>query len=95
MGSQLVYVCSIWRIYGFFGIKLDGTAPQLARYYNMAGAVDWDWLTGMIDFNATAFGETTIPLNSNGDNLYFNAFIYGDPLLPNSRIYLDLKKMKI
>ena len=69
-----------------FGIKLDGTAPQLARYYNMAGTVDWDWLTGMIDFNATAFGETTIPLNSNGDNLYFNAFVYGDPLLPNSRI---------
>ena len=48
-----------------FGIKLDGTAPQLARYYNMAGAVDWDWLTGMIDFNATAFGETTMPLSNN------------------------------
>ncbi len=69
-----------------FGIKLDGTAPQLARYYNMAGAVDWDWLTGMIDFNATAFGETTMPLSNNGDNLYFNAFVYGDPMYPNSRI---------
>lgn len=69
-----------------FGIKIDGTAPQLAKYYNMAGTVDWDWLTGMIDFNASAFGEITMPLNSNGDNLYFNAFVYGDPLLPNSRI---------
>lgn len=69
-----------------FGIKLDGTAPQLARYYNMAGVVDWDWLTGMIDFNATVFGETTIPLSNNGDNLYFNAFVYGDPMYPNSRI---------
>lgn len=69
-----------------FGIKLDGTAPQLARYYNMAGVVDWDWLTGMIDFNATAFGETTMPLSNNGDNLYFNAFVYGDPMYPNSRI---------
>ncbi|MBI49665.1 MAG: hypothetical protein CL850_05205 [Crocinitomicaceae bacterium] len=61
-------------------------APQLARYYNMAGAVDWDWLTGMIDFNASAFGETVMPLSSNGDNLYFNAFVYGDPLYPNSRV---------
>ena len=69
-----------------FGIKLDGTAPQLARYYNMAGAVDWDWLTGMIDFNATVFGETTMPLSNNGDNLYFNAFVYGDPMYPNSRV---------
>lgn len=69
-----------------FGIKLDGTAPQLARYYNMAGTVDWDWLTGMIDFNASAFGETTMPLTSNSDNLYFNSFVYGDPLYPNSRV---------
>ena len=69
-----------------FGIKLDGTAPQLARYYNMAGIVDWDWLTGMIDFNATAFGETTMPLSNNGDNLYFNVFVYGDPTYPNSRV---------
>ena len=52
----------------------------------MAGVVDWDWLTGMIDFNATAFGETTMPLSNNGDNLYFNAFVYGDPMYPNSRI---------
>ncbi len=69
-----------------FGIKLDGTAPQLARYYNMAGTVDWDWLTGMIDFNASAFGETTMPLTSNSDNIYFNSFVYGDPLYPNSRV---------
>ncbi|MAO45894.1 MAG: hypothetical protein CL823_01960 [Crocinitomicaceae bacterium] len=69
-----------------FGIKLDGTAPQLARYYNMAGTVDWDWLTGMIDFNASAFGESTMSLSDNSDNLYFNAFVYGDPLYPNSRI---------
>ena len=69
-----------------FNIKTDASAPNENSYYNMQGLVDWDWLTGLVDFNATAYGSTTIPLSDNGDNLYFNAIVYGDPGLPNSRV---------
>ncbi|MFT6501563.1 MAG: hypothetical protein ACJASQ_001679 [Crocinitomicaceae bacterium] len=69
-----------------FNIKTDGSAAQLGSYYNMQGLVDWDWLVGMVNFNAAAYGSTTIPLSSNADNLYFNVLIYGQPGLPNSRV---------
>lgn len=67
-----------------FSIKTNGTAPQNDGYYNMQGTVNWDWLIGLIDFNASAYGETTLPLSSNGDNLYFNALVYGESGLPNT-----------
>lgn len=67
-----------------FSIKTDAAAPQNDGYYNMQGTVNWDWLIGLIDFNASAYGETTLPLSSNGDNLYFNALVYGESGLPNT-----------
>ncbi|MGB0933327.1 MAG: hypothetical protein ACPGU5_03535 [Lishizhenia sp.] len=70
-----------------FNIKSDLTAPEANSYYNMAGEVNWDWLIGLVDFNATAYdGANTFPLTDNADNLYFNALVYGDGSLPNSRI---------
>jgi len=69
-----------------FNIKTDGTAPEGFGHYNMQGLVDWDWLTGLIDFNASAYGVTTLPLSDNGDALYFNALVYGEVGLPNSRV---------
>jgi len=69
-----------------FNIKTNDSAPNENSYYNMEGMVDWDWLTGLVDFNASAYGSTTIPLSENGDNLYFNAIVYGAPGLPNSRV---------
>jgi len=69
-----------------FNIKSDGTAPQSSSYYNMQGLVNWDWLVGLVDFKAQAYGDYTLPLTSNGDNLYFNALLYGEAGLPNSRV---------
>ena len=69
-----------------FNIKTDGSAPQLGSHYNMQGIVNWDWLVGLVNFNSAAYGTTTLPLSSNADNLYFNALIYGQPGLPNSRV---------
>lgn len=69
-----------------FNIKTNSLSPQQNAYYHMEGTVNWDWLVGLVDFNASAYGATTIPLSSNGDNLYFNALVYGAPGLPNSRV---------
>jgi len=67
-----------------FNIKTDGSAPQEGAYYNMQGTVNWDWLIGLVDFNATAYGLPVLPLTDNGDNLFFNALVYGEPGLSNT-----------
>jgi len=66
-----------------FNILTTPPAPQKTSYYNMEGTVNWDWLTGLVDFNASAYGSTTIPLSDNGDNLYFNVIVFGAPGVPN------------
>ncbi len=69
-----------------FSIKSDSISPEFDHYYNMQGEVNWDWLVGLIDFKASAYGEDVLPLSSNGDNLYFNALVYGEKGLPNSLV---------
>lgn len=69
-----------------FDIQNDSVTPEATSYYNMQGEVNWDWLIGLVDFNAAAYNETTLPLSANGDNLFFNCLVYGEPQLDNSRI---------
>ncbi len=69
-----------------FNIKTDGTAAEQGSYFNMQGIVDWDWLVGLVNFNAVSYGSSTLPLTDNAENLYFNVLIYGQPGLPNSRV---------
>lgn len=71
-----------------FSIKTDSTSPQEGSYYNMQGTVNWDWLIGLVDFNAQAYGSPTLPLTDNAGNLYFNVLIYGAPGYPNSLVLL-------
>jgi hypothetical protein len=75
-----------------FNIKTDPSSPVGDSYYNMQGEVDWDWLVGLVNFNATAYGSPTLPLTSNPDNLYFNALIYGDSTYINSRILFQFEE---
>ncbi len=75
-----------------FSIINDGTAPEGDKYYNMEGTVDWDYLIGLLNFKATAYGETSFPLNSNPDNVYFNTMIYGDPLFTNSIVLFQFEE---
>lgn len=69
-----------------FNIKTNSVAPQGGSYYNMQGEVNWDWLVGLVNFNAAAYASVTLPLSDNEDALYFNALIYGEPGYPNSRV---------
>ena len=61
-----------------FGVKDDDLAPQDTKYLKMHGIVNWDWLIGLIDFPASAYGTSkTLPLSTNPDEVYFNCLIYG------------------
>ncbi len=71
-----------------FQVKTDALAPEGKKYLNMAGIVNWDYLIGLVDFPATAYGTApTFALNTNPDAVYFNCMIYGDPA-PNPSIIL-------
>lgn len=61
-----------------FKIKTDANAVEGKSYLNMAGTVNWDWLIGLIDFNAIAYGTApTFNLSSISDDVYFNCLIWG------------------
>ena len=63
-----------------FQVKTDSLAPEGDKYFNMAGTVNWDWLIGLIDFPATAYGTPVVfPLNTNADAVYFNCLVFGVP----------------
>jgi hypothetical protein len=61
-------------------------SAQGGAYYNMQGEVNWDWLIGLVNFEASAQGMTTYPLANNPDKVFFNAMIYGEPGLVNSLV---------
>lgn len=61
-------------------VKSDNFAPEGNKYLNMGGTVNWDWLIGLVDFNARAYqNNVTFPFSTNPENEYFNVLIYGDP----------------
>ncbi len=59
-----------------FGLQQNGNAPQGVRSYVMAGAVSWDWLIGMVDIPASAYGADHFDLSSNPNQVYFNTLLY-------------------
>ena len=76
-----------------FNIKSDSLVPQGTKYLNMAGTVNWDWLIGLVDFPANAYGGgNTFPLASNPDGVYFNCLIYGVPNTNSSLVLFQFKE---
>ncbi len=76
-----------------WNIKTDSLCPQGAKYLKMAGTVNWDYLIGLIDFPATAYGGgNTLPLSPNPDNVYFNCLIYGVPNTNESIVLFQFKE---
>lgn len=59
-----------------FNIVEADSAAQSGHYYDMGGEVSWDWLIGLIDFPASAYGEQAYPLSDNSGEVYFNTFLY-------------------
>ena len=75
-----------------FVVSDDIQAGQGNRYYDMAGEVSWDWLIGMIDMPASAYGSAHFPLNNNPDEVYFNTFIYKPEGISNGIILLQFRE---
>jgi hypothetical protein len=76
-----------------FQVKTDTLAPEGKKYLNMAGTVSWDWLIGLIDFPATAYGTAkTYPLITNPDAVYFNCLIYGTSVANPSLVLFQFKE---
>jgi hypothetical protein len=76
-----------------FQVTNDGSAAEGDAHFNMAGTVDWDYLIGLVNFNANAYnGDIHFPLSSNPNDVYFNAMIYGDPTLKNSIVLFQFEE---
>ena len=75
-----------------FKVKTDAFSVQGKNYLNMAGTVTWDWLIGLIDFPASAYGSSTLALSSIPEDVYFNCLIYGDANPNQSRVLFQFKE---
>lgn len=58
-----------------FNIVESDSAAQATHYFDMGGAVDWDYLIGYIDMPASAYSLPTYPLLSNPSLVYFNVLL--------------------
>lgn len=77
-----------------FAVKTDTFAPEQNKYLKMAGTVNWDYLIGLIDYPATAYGtaNTYTTLSTNPDDVYFNCLIYGVPNTNESIVLFQFKE---
>ena len=75
-----------------FNVVDANNAAQGNRYYDMGGTVNWDWLIGMFDIPAVAYGADHFQLNSNPDNVYFNAFLFKPENINNSLILFQFRE---
>jgi hypothetical protein len=76
-----------------FKVKTDTLAPEGAKYLNMAGTVNWDYLIGLVDFPAQAYNSAiTFPLAGNPEAVYFNCLIYGVPNTNPSIVLFQFKE---
>ncbi|MCB9245057.1 MAG: hypothetical protein H6606_01390 [Flavobacteriales bacterium] len=58
-------------------------APVGAQYFDMGGAVAWDWLIGLFHVPQSAMGADGFDLPENADQVYFNVVLYRPDTLRN------------
>ena len=75
-----------------FGLQTNADVPQGLRSYTMEGAVSWDWLIGLIDIPASAYGATHFDLNANANQVYFNTLLYKHPDYDNGIVLLQFRE---
>lgn len=75
-----------------FIISDESSAGQGSKYYDMGGLVDWDWLIGLVDIPATAYGAPTFTLNSNPNDVYFNVMLSKLPGLTNGIVLFQFRE---
>ncbi|MCO4819094.1 MAG: hypothetical protein KC517_05685 [Bacteroidetes bacterium] len=75
-----------------FKLASDKTVPQGSRYFDMGGAVNWDWLIGLIDFPAKSVGPNGFGLSSNPNESYFNVALYRPDTITNGVVLFQFKE---
>ena len=70
----------------FFIVESDSSAQEY-HYYDMGGAVNWDYLIGYIDMPSSAYQEPTYPLPENPAEVFFNVLL-NKPEAINNEIVL-------
>ena len=75
-----------------FIVQNNNNAAQGSRYYDMGGTVGWDWLKGLVNIPATAYGSSHFDLTSNPDGLYFNVMIYKPEEINNALVLFQFKE---
>ena len=75
-----------------FTVRSDGQAAQGNNYYDMGGAVTWDWLIGLIDMPASAYNVEHFPLSNNANNVFFNAMIYKPSAYDNGLTLIQFRE---
>ncbi|NVK26601.1 MAG: hypothetical protein HWE14_01090 [Flavobacteriia bacterium] len=68
------------------------TAAEREHYFDMGGEVTFDYLIGLIDFPASAYGETHFPLSDNPDRVYFNIFLYKPAGITNEIVLFQFRE---
>jgi len=75
-----------------FSTATDG-APQGNSFYNMAGTCGWDWLIGMVNIPASAYGSSTfVELPENADKVYFNVLLNLPEGITNAKLLIRFKE---
>jgi len=68
------------------------TAAQGDRYYDMGGTVNWDWLTGLIDFPASAYDGDSFGLGIDPNDIYFNVMLNIPDTLDNTLVEFQFRE---
>ena len=66
-----------------FTVVESDSAAQAYHYYDMGGAVTWDYLIGYIDMPSSAYSEPTYPLLNNPSQVFFNVLLNKPPEITN------------
>jgi len=75
-----------------FSTATDG-APQGNSFYNMSGTCGWDWLIGMVNIPASAYGSPTfVELPENADKVYFNVLLNLPEGITNAKLLIRFKE---
>lgn len=75
-----------------FTITNEEPAAEGNFYYDMGGEVNWDWLIGLIEFPAEAYGDAHFDLSDNGGQVYFNTMLYLPEGITNPLILFQFRE---
>ena len=75
-------------------VAISDQLPQAegTHVLDMSGAVNWDWLIGMIHFPAQSTGSLTYALPENPDNVWFNALLYKPDTINNALVLFQFRE---